>query len=173
MIRSEKGLAMIELLIAIAIGSALAAGAALTTGQLVQVTRDSGNDSMAVREAQNLGFRVSQDLLMAMKVTLTDDLLTPDHEFVIIEWKDWQTGAMCQARYYWADPASPLKRASRRYLAYDIDGALTDNTTALVADSIYAANLSLEANGMWKLNVEARSGNESATREYRVIDRVD
>jgi type II secretory pathway pseudopilin PulG len=170
--KDENGFALITLIVVIALSAIIATGAGMTTVQVIKVTQATQDQSIAVRQAQNLGFWVSQELMKAYAVTTTDDPDTTSIEFIIIRWKDWQTGDIYDTRYYWYDPESTLKKVFRKNVVHNNSGGEISNTLTLVADNIYSANLSLEEDIRWKLSIEARSGNKSETREYEIGKRL-
>ena len=108
---------------------------------------------------------------MAQTINATDDLGTDDVEFVVMNRKDWQSGDTDDIRYVWLDSADSLKKLKRKQLTCDKNGVEIGNKMTLVADNIYTANLSWQ-DGMWALSVEARSGEKSATREYKISQRL-
>ena len=63
-----------------------------------------------------------------------------------------------------------MKKLKRKQLTRDKDGLEIENRLTLIADNIYTANISWQG-GMWELNVEARSGAESAIREFEISRR--
>ena len=169
--RNEKGFTLIELAVATAIVALIALGAGMTTVQIIQGSQHSSDWTTAVRQAQNVGYWVSQDVLIAQTANVSDDPETADIEFIIVYWKDWETGDMYDTRYVWLDSADSLKKVKRKQLTRDKDGVEISNKTTLVADNIHTANLSGQ-DGLWRLSVEAHSGKKSATREYEISQRV-
>ena len=170
--RDEKGQTVIEVIVATAV-SALIAVVAVMTVVLIIVNSQRNNDcTTAVRQAQNLGHWVSQDVLTAQTITVGDDPETADVEFIIASWKDWETGDTYDIRYLWFDSVDSLKRIKRKQLTYDKDGVEVDSKTTLVADNIYTADFSLQ-DGLWKLSVETRSRDRSVTREYDISHRLE
>ena len=170
--RGEKGFTLINLAVAIAISAIIAAGASMTTAQILKGSQQNSDWATAVRQAQNVGYWVSQDALMAQTINATDDPGTADEEFIIVNWKDWETGDTYDTRYIWLDSADSLKKLKRRKITQDKDGVTTGNVTTLVADNIYTANLSWQG-GAWRLSVEAHSGEKSLTREYEICRRLE
>ena len=169
--RNEKGFTLINLAVVIAISAIIAAGAGMTTAQIIQGSQHSRDWATAARQAQNVGYWLGQDILTAQTVNVTDDLGTADIEFVIMSWKDWETGETYDIRYVWLDSADSLKKLKRKQLTCDEDGVEIGNKTTLIADNINTANLSSD-NGTWSLCVEARSGEKSAAKEYEIYQRL-
>jgi len=63
-----------------------------------------------------------------------------------------------------------LQRLKRKQLISDRDGVEISNKTTLVANNIYSANLTQE-DALWRLTIEAHSGEKSLTREYVISQR--
>jgi len=170
--RDEKGFILVNLAVVIAIVAMIAAGAGMTTVQVIKGSQRSSDWTTAVRQAQNVGYWVSEDALMAQTITISDDPETTDVEFIIVYWKDWETGDIHDIRYVWLDSADSLNKLKRKHLTRDRHGVEIGNKTTLVADNIYAASLSWQ-DGKWSLSVETRSGEKSATREYEISQRLE
>ncbi len=170
--QDEKGFTLIELIVAIAISAIIAIGAGTTTAQIFRVSQCNSDWTTAVRQVQNVGYWVSQDVLMAQTANVSDDPETADSEFIIMNWKDWETGDTYDIRYIWLDSADSLKKLKRKQLTRDKDGVEIGNETTMVADNIYMANLSGQ-NGAWSLSVEAHSGDRSSIGEYEISQRLE
>ncbi|MFC1909404.1 type II secretion system protein J [Chloroflexota bacterium] len=161
----ENGFTLIGLVVALTISAIIAAGAGMTTAQIMEGSRSNNDRTTAVRQAQNVGYWVSRDALTTQAIVTTDNLETPEIEFIIAYWKDWETGDTHDIRYTLFDSADSLKRLERNQLSRDKDGVITDNNTTQVADNILAANITQQGD-TWILYIEARSGEKSVTREY-------
>ena len=172
MMRSENGFTLVGALVTSAIVAVIAGGAAMGTVQIIQGADRDSDRITAVRQAQNAGYWVSNDATMARKIDIGDDSGTGEVEFIILYWKDWETGDTHEMRYIWLDSSEGLKKLKRKHLTRDKDGLEIGNRTTFVADNIYTADLS-EQDGGWKLGVETRSGTTSETREYEIIQRLD
>jgi len=169
--RSEKGSIFINSLLAIAISAILAAGAGITISQMTTVTQSNNDRMTAVRQIQNVGYRFSQDAPMAQTVTAEDDPETTDTEFIILYWKDWETGDTYDIRYIWHDSTNSTKRLTRKQVTHDKDGVEIGNETTLIAFNIHTASLSWQ-DGAWRLSVEAYSEEKVLTREYKITQRL-
>ncbi len=169
--RDERGFSLIILAVAVAISAIIAAGAGMSTVQIITGTQRNNDHATVIRQAQNLGSWFSRDVLTAQTINATDDLGTADDEFVIIYWKDWESGDTHDIRYVWFDDAGSLKYLQRKQITRDKNGIETGNTITLVAGNIYSANLTQQAN-IWCLSVETRSGQKSLTREYKISQRI-
>ncbi len=169
--KGEKGFTFIEVLIAVSVSALLAVGAGMTTMQIFTGSRQNNDWNVAVRQAQSVGQWVSQDTLSVSTIDIGDDPETEDVEFISLFWKDWESGDTYDTCYLWFDSANSLKQLKRRQVTRDINGAITGDTTVLVADNIYAATLTPQSNS-WRLTVETRSGSRSVTREYEISKRL-
>jgi len=168
--RDEKGFTIIELIVSVAVVALITLGGGMTTAQIIRGAQHNEDWMTAVRQINNVGYWISQDMLMTQTIDTGDDPETADVEFITVPWKDWETGEAHDVRYVWLDSADSLKKLQRKHLTYDRDGVETANKSTLVADNIDSANFSLQ-NGTWRLNITARSGQISATRAYEIGQR--
>lgn len=169
---NEKGFTLIEVLVATAITAMLGAGVAMTAGQIINSSQRNNDSAITVRHTQNIGYWVRQDALMAQSINITDDPETTDVEFIILNWKNWETGDIHNIRYILLDSADSLKKVQRKELTRDKDGVEIGNDTAFIADNINTANLS-EQDGAWILSVEVVSGKKILAKTYRIGYRVE
>ena len=169
--KGENGYSFIEVLIAVSISALLAIGAGMTTAQIFRSSRLNSDLNIMLRQAQSVGQWVSQDALTVNTIGIGDDPETGDVEFIFLFWKDWESGDTYDTYYLWFDTADSLKLLKRRQVTRDNNGAVTSDTSVLVATNIYAATLTQQTNS-WRLNVEARSGDRSVTREYEISRRL-
>ena len=172
MSQNEKGFSLLTLAVVVAIAAMIAAGAGMTTLQIIRGTERNEDHVKTIRQAHNLGRWFSRDALAAENITAGDDPETADDEFITIYWKDWESGDTLDIRYIWLDDIDSLKQINRNQVKRDKDGAVTENITALIADSIYSATLS-QQDDTWVLNLETRSGQKSSAQEYRIVKRLN
>ena len=170
--RDEKGFTLIEVLVATAIMAMIGAGVTTTAGQIINGSQRNNDWATTVRHTQNIGYWVRQDALMAQTINASDDPETTDVEFIILDWKNWETGDIHNIRYILLDSADSLKKVKRKELSRDNGGVEIGNETTLIADNIYTANLS-EQDSAWRLSVEAVSGMKNSARTYRIGYRVE
>ena len=170
MSRDERGFTIIELMVSIAVMGLITLGASMTTVQIIKGAQYNEDWMTAVRQTKNVGYWVNQDALMAQTIDTNDDPETAEIEFITAPWKDWETGEIHDVRYVWLDSTDSLKKLQRNHLTYDRDGIETGNKSTLVADNINAATLSWQ-NDMWRLSVEAYSGEVGITRTYEIGQR--
>jgi len=126
---------------------------------------------VALRQAQSVGYWVSQDALTVSTIDIGDDPETAELEFISLFWKDWENGYTYDTRYLWFDSADSLKQLKRNQVVRDTGSVELSNTTALIADNIYSATLTPQT-GSWRLTVETHSGDKSVTREYEISQRL-
>lgn len=167
---NEKGFTLVEFTVTSAIVALLALGGGMTVSQVSSISESNIDLTTAVRQAQNVGSWISQDVLMAQSITIADDPETADTEFIIVSRKDWETGETRDIRYVWLDSVDSLKMLKRKQSTDDKDGIEIENKTILIADNIHTANLSWQG-GIWLLSVEARAGEKSAIREFEISQR--
>ena len=138
-----------------------------------EVLHAESNALMTVtNQANSVGYWVSRDILTAQSVNASDDSGTGDIEFVVMNWKNWETGDMHDIRYIWLASADSLQKVKRKQVIRDKNDVEISNKVTLVADNIYSANLTQE-DARWKLIVEAHSGDRSLNREYFISQREE
>jgi type II secretory pathway component PulJ len=169
--RKEKGFGLISLAVALAITALIAAGAGMTTVQIMRGTERNEEHAEVVRQAHNLGRWFSRDALTASDIIAGDDPETGDDELLTIWWKDWENGETFDIRYILLDYVDSLKQIKRNQVMRNKDGSVAENTTLLIANSIYSANLSQQDNTC-TLNIETRSGQKSYIKEYKITKRL-
>lgn len=162
---------IINAIASLVISSILALGAGMTCVQIIKQTETSEEHSIVARQSQNLGVSVSQDMVMARMVSNSDNTVTPDTEFITLIWKDWETGYKYDVRYIWADESAQLKEVFRKQAIFDENGEQVINTSTLLANNIYTANLT-SIDDAWVLTVESHSDDKVAVREYKINRRV-
>lgn len=169
--KGERGFTFIEVLVAVSVSALLAIGAGMTTMQMFTTSRQNSEWNMALRQAQSVGHRVTQDILMVNTVDIGDDPGTGDVEFISVFWKDWENGDTYDISYLWFDAEDSLKKLKRREVIRDNGGAVISDATSLVATNIHEATLTEQTNS-WRLTVETRSGEKSVTSEYEISRRL-
>jgi type II secretory pathway component PulJ len=169
--RKEKGFTTAGVLVTIALASLIALGAGMTVAQIIKGTERNENHAEAVRQAQNLGRWFSRDALAAANITGGDDPETGDDELLSIWWKDWENGDNYDIRYIWLDDVGSLKQVKRNQVVRDRSGNIIQNTTTLIADSVYSANLSWQDDA-WVFDIETHSGQRQTEREYKITQRL-
>ncbi len=83
--RNQRGFTLIELMIAVAIGSLVTGAATMTISQVFTGSARSSNHMIAVRQVQNAGYWVSRDAQMAQTVVTTGATGFP----LTLTWIEW------------------------------------------------------------------------------------
>lgn len=68
--RGQRGFTMVELVIVIAISSAIVVGSLMLLGRIITVSDENRNKTTASQEVQYVGFWVSEDVIQAQNITL-------------------------------------------------------------------------------------------------------
>ncbi len=165
----EKGFALVELLVAIGIVALVAGGGSAATFQITRVSRQNNDVTTAIRQAQNVGYALSNDALAAMEITVSPK--NDGASFITMFWTDWETGELHETEYVWLSSSNSLHRIERESAVHALDGGQSTSTT-LIADNIEDVDCNLQADGTWEIIVTARSGNKSATRRYQILPRI-
>ena len=146
----QRGFTLLELLIALAIGGIVVAGATSTLGHVIAGSAANSYHMRAVRQAQAAGYWVSHDAVMAQDVQL-DDLTTPEAEFLVLNWAEWN-GDTYKVVYTLEDTVDGFKQLQRQYTVTDSDGIETV-TTAIVSQHIDDSAITDDD---WDYNTEAK-----------------
>ena len=170
--QGQKGFAMVELIVVSAITAITAVGMSMTTIEIMKGSRRNNDLVTAIRQAQNAAYWLSQDALMSEEINIGDDTGTPDNEFIIANYRDWETADTYEIRYVWLNSNGSLKKLERRLVVRDKNGALKSSKTVLAADNIHSASFAWQ-NGKWYLIVQARARERTITREYVISQRVE
>ena len=162
---NQKGMTLMELLVAIGIASFLIVGVAVAILQLISVSDRNSNYMTAYTEVQNAGFSVTSDAVQALVVSVVDDPGTSEVELLTLDWIDFN-GDIHQVVYTLEDGSGGLKELWRDHT----NGATPE--TILVAKYIDPD----ETNCTWVENVltlvvTAEVEGETATRTYNVEPR--
>ncbi|MBI2854853.1 MAG: prepilin-type N-terminal cleavage/methylation domain-containing protein [Chloroflexi bacterium] len=171
--RSSAGFTFVEVLLVMTISGIITAVVAIGIFQVLQGSKRNRDHLTALRQVQNAGFWVGRDTLMAQTITVGDDLSTPGVEFIVLDWVDWSDGDKTTITYTLEDMPGALKRLMRRNKMVDQLGTTVkwDGTTQ-VADRISTASFTQQS-GVWRLDVQARSGNQTESGQYSAQQRLD
>jgi prepilin-type N-terminal cleavage/methylation domain-containing protein len=164
---NQKGMTLIELLIALAIASFVVAAAAAVIFQLLTTPERNSNYMTAYTQVQNAGFSVSRDAVQAKEVSVADDPGTPEVEFLTLHWVDYGVGgASHHVVYTLKDGTNGLKELWRSYSINDV----TQETIVVAKYIDSGTNCTLVGNVL-TLVVTAEVGGKTATRTYNVEPR--
>lgn len=168
----EKGFTLVELLAVTAIITIIALGATVSIFHIFRVSAQNNDISTAVRQAQNVGYWISHDALMAENIAATSPPVI-GAAVITMGWNQRETGNTCEVSYTWLSSGNSLYKIKRSYTVRDKEGNLLTNRTALIADNIDSLNYTQQADGTCRLTVVTRSGKQSVTREYQTFPRIN
>jgi prepilin-type N-terminal cleavage/methylation domain-containing protein len=161
--RDQRGLTLVELLIAILLAGIVTSGITMTIFQVFNINSRTSNHMIAIRQVQNAGKQVSEDLLQAKRVEPGESSGFP----LTLNWTDWddeQHGIVYTLENM---PSGTLKILWREHY---INSSL-DSTTK-VAEYIASNQTScVWAGGAFNFTVTANVGEQSETRIYEVTPR--
>lgn len=162
---NQKGLTLVELVIAMTVGAMIAGAVVASMFQLFTVSDRNSNYNAAFTQVQNAGYWVSQDAVQAQEVTLTPD-------FITLDWVDWE-GDAHQVVYTLEGASDGLKELKRSYYIKDSpESEFVLQQTIIVAQYIDPANTSCTWDGnVLTLVITAQVGDQTVTRTYKVEPR--
>ena len=163
--RDQRGLTLVELLIAILLAGVVTSGVTMTIFQVFNINSRTSSHMTAIRQVQHAGKQVSQDLLQAQHIETEDNPDTP--ELLTLTWTDWDN-AQHEIVYNLEDmPSGEFKILWREHYKN-----LSLNSTTIVAEYIDPAETSCDwDNGILTFTVTANVGGQSETRVYEVTPR--
>ncbi len=165
--RNQRGIALIELIIAMALSVVIAGATTATILQVINGSNRTNNHMTAVRQVQNAGYWVSHDAQMAQNVVTGN---VSDGGFpLILTWTAWD-GSGYQVVYS-ENTTGGLTSLQR---SYSVNGSPPD--AIFVAQYIDPATTSANFTGGELIftvtaTVGAGSQAESETRFYKVVPR--
>jgi len=170
--KNQKGLTLIELLIAVAILAVIGVVVQAVIVQIVQSNRTSSH-MVAVRQVQQAGHRVSQDGIQAQSISVSN--VTGNGGFPLtLNWTTWEGGEDHEVVYDLI-PSGELYELGRNETV-----GTNSSTAAVVAQYIYfntASPNSTECS--WNatekvltLNITARVGLQTESRTYEIKPRT-
>jgi prepilin-type N-terminal cleavage/methylation domain-containing protein len=163
--KEQRGLTLLELLIALVIAALVVAA---STGVILQLlnSTEASDRMVACRQVQTAGYWVSEDGVQAQRVNIT---APPD--IIILEWAEWGGNASYRITYSLEDmPSGSLKQLKR---AEEINGA--EGTTLIVATSFVpeetSCNWTSDEKQAFTFKVTARVGEQTEARIYEITPR--
>ncbi len=171
---SEKGFALVELVIAVAITVVISGAAGAAIFQVFRGTERNNDHLTVVRQVQNAGYWISRDAQMAETAT-TDNLMPP--YFLILSWTEWDDAGdpiSHSATYSFEDLTNGIGKLKR---SHQSSAGASEQT--LVAEYIYydpddvdgTSKASYES-PVLTVQLTALFEETLETREYRIKNRV-
>jgi prepilin-type N-terminal cleavage/methylation domain-containing protein len=99
--KSEKGFTLLELIVAISIAAFVTAAASMTIVTMMRLSPQNNNWAIALRQVQDTGYWISQDVLMSQTIvlgsgstylTLTQPQTTSPPKTVVYQWQNMSGG---------------------------------------------------------------------------------
>jgi prepilin-type N-terminal cleavage/methylation domain-containing protein len=172
--KGQKGFTLIELAIAMVIGSIIAGAVTMTIFQIVESSGRTSNHMTALRQVQSSGYWVSRDAQMIQQEPVIVNDVDGELQSITLDWTDWD-GNVFQVVYTLEDMSAGTLKELKRVEDKDT-GSGTTTDTKIVAEFIDPANTSCEYDdGRFTFTVTVQVGAGPAaqieTRVYEVIPR--
>jgi len=169
-----RGLTLVELLVAMAIGSVVLVSALAVLNQLLLLVPKAENSMLAIRQVQNAGYWIDRDAISAQLITPTPALFTISTATpLVISYVKWD--ATKTTITYTVDTDHNLKR--QVVVTDERTGSLISSSEMRVADSIYSITAQYNqpdpANPRKILTVTivAQVGKSTESRVYKISPR--
>ncbi len=174
--KDQRGFTLIEILIVVAIGSAIAVVGSMATRQVMLETVRNNNHEIAVRQVQNAGFRITRDTQTAQTVVVEEDA---DGLPLTLTWQDFE-GINEYQVVYSLEEIDGVINLKREHYTNRADNPDPDGTS-YVAKYIDPDPLKTSctfANPVLTFTVTATVGGgsmqeQSETRVYQIVRRPD
>ena len=167
--KDQRGLTLVELLIAILLTGLITGGITMTIFQVFNLNTRTSNRMTAVRQVQHAGFWVSPDVQMALEVDTENDPGTPEFELLTLTWNEGGTGIPHEVIYTLED--------GELWRNESINGG---NSTLLTRVAEYISDNPADTYCDWDdenkkltFRVTANVGGQIETREYKVKPRPE
>ena len=162
---SQKGLTLVELLIAMTVAAMIAGAVVASMFQLFTVSDRNSDWNAAFTQVQNAGYWVSHDAVQAQEVTLTPD-------FITLDWVDWD-GTNAYKVVYTLEGTGELRELKRTY-SFEEGGVPQPEETVIIAQYIVPGQANTDCS--WHENVltlviTAQVGDQVVSRTYKVEPR--
>jgi len=158
---SQRGFTLIEMLVAVALVGIITLGISAATMQILTINTRASNHMIAVRQVQQAGKEVSNDVLQAQIVQYVDSNFP-----LTLTWTEWGGNYTHEIVYHLEGD-----KLWRSHSLKDDEGTVIEQTTTYVARHIYVTTLE----GKLVFTVTAKVGNGplggSETRVYEVEPR--
>jgi prepilin-type N-terminal cleavage/methylation domain-containing protein len=155
--RSERGFTLIEMLISLAIMSAIVGGVAMTTTALLTHPKRSTNQNIVLQQVQNAGYWISRDVQVAKTISYDAPNGFPLNLGIPVN----TNPANDYSVSYFFDGNQLVTGSSETVVANYID---IDNTTF---------NISASYDNTYELTVQASKDTAVVERSYEITQRIN
>lgn len=162
--KEQRGLTLIELLIALPIAALIIFAA---TGAIIQLLDSSraSNHMVALRQVQTAGYWVSTDGVQAQRVDIT---APPD--ILILEWTEWEGNVSYRITYSLQDmPSGSLKQLKRTEAVNGTERTLIIATNLVPEET--SCGWTNDEKHAFTFNVTAKVGEQTEARIYEITPR--
>ena len=172
--RDARGITLLEVIVAMTIGSMLSVGTLGVLNQILILVPKAQTDMLATRQAQNAGYWIERDSICAQAITPTPNLFTVSTGTpLVITYVKWD--ATKTTISYSVDDNNTLQR--QVVVTNEGTGALISSSQVQVADSIesitaqYAQPDVYNYRKILTITVTAHVGNSTHSRVYKISPR--
>ena len=162
--KEQRGLTLLELLIALPIAALIIAA---VTGAIIQLLESSqaSNHMVALRQVQTAGYWVSKDGLQAQRVNIT----TPT-AILVLEWDEWEGNVSYRITYSLEDGPSGSSKQLKRTEAVNGTVRTSIIATDLVPEET-SCNWTSDEKQAFTFKVTAKVGDQTESRIYEITPR--
>jgi len=168
LMNNQKGFTLIELIVALAIASAIGVAATMTAHQLITIPVISNDSNTAINQVRNAVHWINLDVQSA-----TPSSITTSPEFFSLEQLEWDSGTGSWTAhtvdYNLEDVAGSSLKELRRYY----DGSTTGTLIAQYIDSSTTSCSWDDVEKVLTVNITARVGTRTEARTFEVKTRPD
>jgi prepilin-type N-terminal cleavage/methylation domain-containing protein len=172
--KQQGGFTLIELIVGVVLASMISIAVAMTMGLIFKVNASSSHRVDAIRQVQNAGMWITQDVQMAQTITIGGS------HFLEVLWTDWDS---TKYRVYYGYDTVVTNDLVRKYYVkhiVDTDYVLTSQTVVAHYIDIGSANTNIiESGKVYILTITAKISGLSAngqpvieTRTYEILPRI-
>ena len=186
--KNQRGITIIELLIAVGIAGIITGAITMTLFQVYAGNARSSNHMTAVRQVQNAGYWISRDTQMAQIVSTDDDTGTAEIEVLTLNWAGWEYDCggsdTCTSSYevrYTYDAVNEKLWRNQKIITrkYDSDGQLIETIVSPaagwdatpIADFITPIPTVTMASNKLSATITAKVGDAEEVRTYEITPR--
>jgi len=170
----SRGITLVELLVAMAIGATVVAGALGVLNQIMILVPKAENSMLAIRQAQSAGYWIDRDATCAQVITPTPNLFTLSTATpLVISYVKWD--ATKTTISYSVDANRILQRQT--VVTNEKTGSVISSNVIRIADSIasitaqyYQPDMS-NPRKILVVTITSQVENSSSTRVYRISPR--